>query len=105
MMQIYADVLNKEIKITGSPQAGAYGSAIFAAVAAGKENGGFDNIKEAARTLCVVSDIVYKPISQNVEIYKKSYAEYKILNDYFGNGANDVMKRLKDISTYAREKL
>ena len=25
------------------------------------------------------------------------FAEYKILHDYFGRGANDVMKRLKEI--------
>jgi len=32
-----------------------------------------------------------------VPVYAKLYAEYAILHDYFGRGANDVMKRLKAI--------
>ena len=36
MMQIYADVLNMEIKISASSQTPALGSAMFGAVAAGK---------------------------------------------------------------------
>lgn len=47
VMQIYADVTNMDIKISGSPQAPALGSAIFGALAAGKEKGGYDDIKEA----------------------------------------------------------
>lgn len=104
MMQIYADVTGMEIRIAGSAQAPAYGSAMFGAVAAGKENGGFDTIKEAAEKLCKVKNIVYKPVPENVEIYKKLYSEYRILSDYFGKGANDVMKRLKDISSSVEEK-
>ncbi len=44
-----------------------------------------------------VKEEYYKPNPENVEIYKKLYAEYKLLHDYFGRGANDVMKRLKEI--------
>ena len=36
-------------------------------------------------------------IKENSDIYDKLYAEYKILHDYFGQGGNDVMKRLKAI--------
>ncbi|MFR8001775.1 MAG: ribulokinase [Hydrogeniiclostridium sp.] len=94
-MQIYADVLNMPIKIAGSLQGPALGSAIFASVAAGKEKGGYDNIFEAARALGKVKDTVYTPIPENVELYNKLFAEYRTLHDYFGRGANDVMKRLK----------
>ena len=94
-MQIYADVLNMPIKIAGSLQGPALGSAIFASVAAGKEKGGYDNIFEAARALGKVKDTVYTPIPENVELYNKIFAEYRTLHDYFGRGANDVMKRLK----------
>ena len=31
------------------------------------------------------------------QVYDRLYAEYRILHDYFGRGANDVMKRLKQI--------
>ncbi len=94
-MQIYADVLNMPIKIAGSLQGPALGSAIFASVAAGKEKGGYDDIFEAARALGKVKDTVYTPIPENVELYNKLFAEYRTLHDYFGRGANDVMKRLK----------
>jgi L-ribulokinase len=103
VMQIYADVINREIKISGSPQAPALGSAMFGAVAAGKAAGGFDTIQDAATVMAKVKDYTYKPIPANVTAYKKLYAEYKILHDYFGRGANDVMKRLKDIKKEVRK--
>jgi L-ribulokinase len=102
VMQIYADVINREIKISGSPQAPALGSAMFGAVAAGKAAGGYDTIQDAAAVMAKVKDNTYKPIPGNVAAYKKLYAEYKILHDYFGRGDNDVMKRLKEIKKEVR---
>lgn len=96
-MQIYSDILNLPIKIAGSDEGGALGSAILGAVAAGKANGGFDDIYSAAAKLGKVMDFTYEPIKENVEVYDKLYAEYKTLHDYFGKGGNDVMKRLKNI--------
>ena len=94
-MQIYADVINRPIKIANSLNSSALGSAIFGAVAAGKASGGYDDIYEAARKMGKVKEKVYIPISENVIIYNKLYAEYSTLHDYFGKGENDVMKRLK----------
>lgn len=96
-MQIYADVLNMPIKIAGSLQGPALGSAIFASVAAGKEMGGHADIFAAAREMGRIKDTVYYPIPENVKIYDKLFNEYVTLHDYFGRGANDVMKRLKTI--------
>lgn len=96
-MQIYADVINMPIKIAGTTQGPALGSAIFASVAAGKERGGYDSVFDAIKVMAKVSDNIYKPMPENVKIYDKLFAEYKILHDYFGRGANDVMKRLKNI--------
>jgi len=101
-MQIYSDVTGMEIKISGSPQAPALGSAMFGAVAAGKKNGGFDTIQEAATVMAKVKPFTYRPIPENRAVYQKLYAEYKILHDYFGRGENDVMKRLKDIKKEAK---
>jgi len=97
IMQIYADVTNMEIKISGSPQTPALGSAMFGAVAAGRENGGYENIVDAAKKMSKLKDKVYIPVKENVAVYDKLFAEYKLLHDYFGRGANDVMKRLKKI--------
>ena len=96
-MQIYADILNLEIKIAGAAQGPALGSAIFAAVAAGESAGGYADIFAAARAMGKVSDTVYKPIPENAKTYDRLFAEYRVLHDHFGRGANDVMKRLKDI--------
>lgn len=97
VMQIYADVIKREIRISGSPQAPALGSAMFGAVAAGKADGGFDTIMDAARVMAKVKEQTYRPIGENTAIYDRLFAEYRILHDYFGRGANDVMKRLKAI--------
>lgn len=97
MMQIYADVTNREIRISESTQTPALGSAMFGAVAAGAERGGYDSIVDAAKVMAKVRENIYKPIPENVELYEKLYQEYKILHDYFGRGENDVMKRLKEI--------
>ena len=97
VMQIYAEVIKREIRISGSPQAPALGSAMFGAVAAGKADGGFDTIMDAARVMAKVKEQTYRPIGENTAIYDRLFAEYRILHDYFGRGANDVMKRLKAI--------
>lgn len=95
LMQIYADVTNREIKIADSRQTPALGAAMFGAVAAGSKAGGFDSIVEAARVMGRVREESFKPIPANAAIYDKLYAEYNRLHDEFGRGGNDVMKRLK----------
>jgi len=101
MMQIYADVTNKPIKIAASDQTPALGSAMFGAVAAGKEKGGYNSIFEAAEVMGKVKDEMYYPVPENVTAYQKLYDEFKLLHDYFGRGGNDVMKRLKQIKAEA----
>ncbi len=96
-MQIYADVIRRPVKIAGSTHGPALGSAIFGAVAAGKEKGGYSNIFEAAKAMGKVKDVVYIPKEENSRIYDKLYNEYSALHDFFGRGGNDVMKRLKKI--------
>ncbi|MDD3839964.1 MAG: ribulokinase [Clostridia bacterium] len=100
LMQIYADVMNMEFKMSASSQTPALGAAMFGAVAAGKDRGGYDTIFEAAKKMARLKDETIKPIPENVKMYDKLYQEYKKLHDYFGRGANDVMKRLKDIKAY-----
>ncbi|MBR4013745.1 MAG: ribulokinase, partial [Clostridia bacterium] len=89
MMQIYADVLGREIRIAGSTQAGALGSAIYAAVASGI----YADVKMAAQKLSKNDVKLYKPIKENVKNYRILYKEYKILHDYFGK-ENLVMEKL-----------
>lgn len=97
MMQIYADVTGRRIKISDSEQTVALGSAMFGAVAAGREHGGYDSIFDAAKAMSRVRSDEYVPDMQAKEVYDKLFDEYRILHDYFGRGENDVMKRLKNI--------
>ncbi|USB31958.1 ribulokinase [Paenibacillus sp. YPG26] len=101
LMQIYADVTNREIYIADSKQTPALGAAMFAAVAAGAEAGGYNSIIDAAASMARVKEETFKPIPANVEIYERLYEEYSKLHDYFGRGENDVMKRLKAIKKSA----
>lgn len=102
LMQIYADVTGREIKVAASRQTPAVGAAMFAAVAAGSARGGYDSIVDAAGKMARVREESFKPIPENVAIYDKLYQEYTLLHDYFGRGANDVMKRLKAIKESVR---
>ena len=105
MMQIYADVTGKEIFIGESDQTPALGSAMFGAVAAGAENGGYASIMEAAEVMGRVEERTYRPVPENVNAYEKLYAEFKILHDYFGRGENNVMKGLKQIKADSRKEV
>lgn len=97
LMQIYADVTNREIKVAASKQTPALGAAMFGAVAAGADKGGYDSIVEAAEKMARIREDSYLPIPENVAIYELLFQEYSKLHDYFGRGENNVMKHLKAI--------
>ena len=103
LMQIYADVIGLPIKVSASKQTPALGSAMFGAVAAGKSQGGYDSIYDAARVMAHLKPEIYSPNPTDQEEYEKLYAEYVLMHDYFGRGGNDVMKRLKKIKAEARQ--
>jgi L-ribulokinase len=97
LMQIYADVTGREIKVTASKQTPALGSAMFGAVAAGRSVGGYDSIYAAAQTMAHLKTETFAPIPEHQVVYEKLYTEYLRLHDYFGRGENNVMKTLKKI--------
>ena len=93
LMQLYSDATRLPLSTIASDQGPALGSAIHAAVAAGE----YANIRDAAEAMGKSNRGVYQPNESASREYDKLYAEYEILHDYFGRGANDVMKRLKNI--------
>ncbi len=93
LMQLYSDVTRLPLSTIASEQGPALGSAIHAAVAAGE----YASIREAAQAMGKANRGVYQPDETAAREYDKLYAEYLVLHDYFGRGANDVMKRLKNI--------
>jgi len=62
------------------------------------ETGAFD-----PQIVARLKDEVYHPIPEHQAVYDRIYADYVTLHDYFGRGANDVMKRLKAFRVEARE--
>ncbi len=98
LMQIYADITGRPMKISRSDQTPALGAGIFAAVAAGKSAGGYDSVEEARNAITGIGK-VYLPNKEHHETYKKLYSLYGQLHDGFGtkqwNGnMYNVMKEL-----------
>ena len=108
LMQIYADIANRPMKISSSDQTPALGAAMFSAVAAGKNYGGYDSVEEAQKYMTGTGN-VFNPILENVDVYKKLYKLYKQMHDGFGtkdwNGnMYNVMKELLDIRDEVRRR-
>jgi L-ribulokinase len=96
LMQIYSDVTGMPISVAKYEFTPAIGAAIYGAKVAGGENGGYDNLTDAARNMTNVYEEKYKPNTENTKEYRRLYEEYIKLIEYFGKGDNDVMKTLKD---------
>lgn len=106
LMQIYSDITGRPMKISRSDQTPALGAAIFAAVAAGKNAGGYDSVEEAKAKMTGTSN-EFKPIAGNHEVYKKIYKLYRKLYDGFGTEEwsgkmYNVMKDLLNIRDEVR---
>jgi len=102
VMQIYADVTGREMKISRSAQTCALGAAIAGAVVAGKATGGYSSVPEAQAAMCGTKDITYRPHPDHQRIYQPLYLLYKDLHDTFGVEGHTaclshVMKKLLDI--------
>jgi L-ribulokinase len=102
LMQIYADVTGREIKVAAAKQTPALGSAMFGAVAATKAAGGYDTIYDASKAMAHQREDKYIPLSAHKDAYDALFADYKLLHNYFGRGENDVMKRLKRMKARVR---
>lgn len=95
LVQIYADVCRRKIRLAGTVCASARGAAILGAAAAETEATGACGIKEIVKKLGKVSPEIVVPDERNANVYDLLYEEYKTLHKYFGTGENHVMKRLK----------
>jgi L-ribulokinase len=84
LMQIYADVTGREMKISRSSQTCALGACIAGAVVAGKKAGGYNNFADAQAAMCGLKETSYKPIPENHKVYKQIYVLYRQLHDAFG---------------------
>lgn len=80
LMQIYADILQKEIIVIENDQAPALGAAILGAVAAIAYN----SFPEAINQMASKQSITYKPNKENEQTYNELFDMYEKLSMYFG---------------------
>ena len=103
VMQIYADVTGRPMKVSRSAQTCALGSAIAGAVVAGA----YTSYAAAQQAMTGVKAKVFQPDAKAHAVYRELYALYRQLHDGFGtttwNGdMHNVMKRLIEIRSQAR---
>lgn len=79
LMQIYADVIGRPMKVSRSEQTCALGAAIFGAAAAG-----VGSVAEIQSRVTAIREKVFHPIPENHRIYTELYALYRTLHDAFG---------------------
>jgi L-ribulokinase len=108
LMQIYADVTGRPMKISRSGQTPALGAALFGAVAAGKKCGGYDSTEEAKRAMTGPGK-TFAPIAANHTAYTRLYRLYRQLHDGFGTGGwnggmYNVMKELLELRDSVRRR-
>jgi len=96
IMQLYADALRRPLSVASVSQAGAQGSAIYAAVAAGE----YPDIVAAAAAMGRVRHDAYRPDPDRAARYDQLYAQYTELYQLFGKGTG-VMHRLRAIAREA----
>jgi len=84
VMQIYADVTGRPMKISKSGQTCALGAAIYGAVVAGSKAGGYDSVEQAQEKMTGLKAKVYKPDPKAQKIYDELFTLYRRLHDAFG---------------------
>ncbi len=99
LVQIYADVTGRPMKLARSAQTCALGAAIFGAVAAGPRRGGHASVERAQRAMCGLKSAVFKPSAPARRVYDELFAIYQRLHDAFGvsessGPTNTIMKDL-----------
>jgi len=104
VMQIYADVTGRPMKVSRSAQTCALGAAIAGAVVAGAHK----NYGAAQKAMTGLKPRVFKPDPKAHAVYKELYTLYRQIHDAFGtktwNGnLHSVMKRLIEIRGKARK--
>jgi L-ribulokinase len=97
LMQIYADVTGRPMKVSRSEQTCALGAAIFGAAAAG-----VGTVADIQSKVSATREKVYQPIPENVAVYAELYTLYRTLHDAFGTAdwsgnLHHVMKKLLEI--------
>ena len=105
VMQIYADVCDRPMKISRSAQTCAFGAAIFGAVV----GGAYKTAEQAQRHMTGVKPQVFRPNKAAAKTYAELYPLYRTLHDAFGTSEHHgrldrVMKELIAIRNQSDER-
>ena len=105
LMQIYADVTGCTMRVAGSSQAAALGSAVSAAVLAGPARGGHADFVSAQKAMTSLKPVAYTPAANAQKIYDRLYALYRQLHDAFGgvNRSADLSEVMKELIALKEE--
>ncbi|MGH8951138.1 MAG: ribulokinase [Acidimicrobiia bacterium] len=101
LMQLTADITGRPVRVAGSRQTPALGSAMFAAVAAGPDLGGHDSIVAATERMARLGPDEYLPDGSGREVYDDLYGIYLDLHDTMSAGSSE-MRRLRSVQDRAR---
>jgi len=100
VMQIYADVIGRPMKVSRSSQTCALGSAIFGAVVGGV----YPNAEAAQDAMTGVKEKVYTPDAAAHAVYRLLFGLYRQLHDAFGRaGSADLSHVMKDLIAIREE--
>ncbi|MBM3803654.1 MAG: ribulokinase [Acidimicrobiia bacterium] len=107
VMQIYADVTGRAMKVSRSAQTCALGAAIAGAVVAGASAGGHHSFAAAQKAMTGIKSRAYLPKPAVHAVYQDLYPIYRRLHDAFGKSEwqgnlYGAMKRLLEIRNRAR---
>ena len=105
VMQIYADVTGRPMKVSRSAQTCALGAAIFGSVV----GGAYKSVEQAQRKMTGTKPDYYRPNRAAVRVYAELYTLYRNLHDALGTRdftgkLHQVMKQLIAIRERARKK-
>jgi L-ribulokinase len=103
VMQIYADVTGRPMKVSRSAQTCALGAAVAAAVVAGAHR----DFASAIGAMTGLKSRVFKPDAAAHAVYRELYSLYALLHDAFGQSQwqgslYPVMKQLIDLRNRVR---
>lgn len=104
LMQIYADVLGVDIRISASDQAAALGSAIYAALTAGAQKGGYDSYQEAVEKMSQVKEEGYHFDRGRHMEYERLYALYRTYSGVMGEREKRLSEELYALKKKAGNK-
>lgn len=105
IMQIYADVLNRPMKVSRSPQTAALGAAMAGAVVAydsavpEAQRVGHPDFETAVSAMTGTLDTIFRPNPEAARVYERLYGLYREVHDAFGvkGSAADHFHVMKDL--------